>query len=193
MESIGFWQSFHTRATRRAPDRPGGPPGSQSLATLPTGLRLATKLLKRALQVETLKSGVCPATDGMRVYIGVQGQFPRIGSGGSEELEGRAAATWPAGQLVPLTNLIGCHNILPRGLGNVPAKFGSIPCQLIAGQPAFEPIWPGFWSKASPWVVHASGVHLFVTAWSIIRLSPRKTPFNLPIGPMGWGRLGLCF
>jgi hypothetical protein len=45
IESVGFQQSFHARATRRAPDRPEGPPGPQNLATLPTGLCLTTTLL----------------------------------------------------------------------------------------------------------------------------------------------------
>jgi hypothetical protein len=45
MKSIGFRQSFHARATWRAPNKLGGPPGSHNLATLPTGLRLASTLL----------------------------------------------------------------------------------------------------------------------------------------------------
>jgi hypothetical protein len=68
-------------------------------------------------------------------YIGVQGRFPRAGSGGSKEVEGRAATTWPVGRLVLLTNLFVCHNTLPRDLGNVPARFGPILWKFMARWP----------------------------------------------------------
>jgi hypothetical protein len=73
------------------------------------------------------------------VYIGVHGQFPNARSGGSEEVEGRAAATWLVSWLVPLTDPIWCHIILPRGPWNVLAMFGLTLCQLLAGQPH---VWP---------------------------------------------------
>jgi hypothetical protein len=71
----------------RAPDRPEGPPGPQSLATLLIGLRLATTLRHWSFASGISEVDVFvlqPMAWGGGGYIGVQGRFPHTGSGGSE-------------------------------------------------------------------------------------------------------------
>jgi hypothetical protein len=79
-ESAGFRQSFCTRATRRAPFRPGGPPGPQNLTTLLIGLRWLLHYRSGAMQEESPKWDVCLLQLGVcGVFIGAIGRFPRGG------------------------------------------------------------------------------------------------------------------
>jgi hypothetical protein len=145
MESAGFWQSFRARATWGLIDSSGGPLSPQNLATPSTRLCLATTVLKLELCMCNLWSEVCVCVwhGSIKVYIGVQGRFSCTGSRRSKEVEGRATTTWLASQLVPLIHPIRCINILPRGLGNVSAKFGSILCQLKVRRPqGWSASWP---------------------------------------------------
>jgi hypothetical protein len=143
---------------------------------------------------------VCVCQPGKWGYI----YGPRVGSTTLEEaVLWRWMAGWPQCGLPVMhcwctTSMASDSLLLPPGQHSHQVLIDSVPAQgrgatRVANQLAFEPVQSGIWSTTSPWVVHASSVHFFVTTWSNIHLSPRKTPFNLPIGPMGWERLGLGF
>jgi hypothetical protein len=84
----------------------GRPSGPQSLATLPTRLRLATTLRKSALQVESSKCGVCVSTfTGRGLFIGPWGSSTDL----AEAVTCQVAAGRPMSS--PSTNFLHHHSL----------------------------------------------------------------------------------
>jgi hypothetical protein len=80
---------------------PGGP---QSLAILPTKLRLATTLRMGALQVESPKCGVCVNFHYEEAFIEAEGSLYQLIQVGLEEMDGRVASH---SSRVPPTSSVG--------------------------------------------------------------------------------------
>jgi hypothetical protein len=102
-------RSSYEEGSRQA----GRPSSLQSLTTLPTRLRLATTLRKRALQVEFPKCSVCVSTFTSRgVFIGLWGSYTDM----AEAVTHQVVAGWTshmAGQPMSSvsTDFLLCHSL----------------------------------------------------------------------------------
>jgi hypothetical protein len=87
--SVELLRSSYEEGSRQA-KRPSGP---QRLTILPTRLRLDTTLRKRALQVKSLKCGVCMSTfTSIGVFIGPRGSSTNL----AEAVTRQVVAKWPS-------------------------------------------------------------------------------------------------